>query len=46
MGFWRDVAKAAFSPMWFYGLVTGFFLGQAFIVALLILEKLGWRIHP
>lgn len=41
LSFWRQIIGGAFCSHYIYGLVTGFFLGQAFIIGLFIAEKLG-----
>lgn len=35
-----EILGGAFNRYWLYGLVTGFFLGQAFIIGLVIYAKL------
>ena len=39
--FWKEVLHETFNMNYLYGLITGFFLGQALIIILLILERLG-----
>lgn len=40
-GFWREVFEACQWRSYIYGLVTGFFLGQAFIMGLLIWDRIS-----